>query len=110
MDYRCPVCATDLGKRRLGQAILIKMTTQCSHCNSALQLKVHWTESIIVVINFAAIAALAAFAYWFQSRGLVLVAAATAMVGAAALPVLERTCLRSWPRYALAVREHEPHP
>jgi len=71
MDYRCPVCPADLGKRRLGQAILIKMAIECSHCKSVLYLNVHRVETIIVVINFAAIVVLAAFAYWFESKGMV---------------------------------------
>lgn len=108
MDYRCPVCTADLGKRRFGQAIMIKMTTQCSHCNSVLHLNVHRSETIVVAINFAVIVVLAAFAYWFQSRDLVLVAVGAAMAGAAALPLLERSYLRSWPRYASIIGSPDP--
>ena len=99
MDYRCPVCGGDLGKRRLGQNIVAKMAIECKHCNSVVFLNVHPAEKIIVMFNFAVIVLLAAFAWWFQSRNLVLVAVAAAMAGASAMPLLERTYLRRWPRY-----------
>lgn len=108
MDYRCPVCTLDLGKRRLGQAILVKMAIECSHCKSALYLNVHRIETVVVVINFTAIVVLAAFAYWLQSKGMVLVAVGAATAGAAAMPVLERTWLRNWPRYRSSAAQPEP--
>lgn len=102
MDYRCPVCTAEQGKRRFDQSILIKMATQCPRCNSVLHLNVHRSETIVVGIDFAAIIALAAFAYWFQSGRAALLAVGAAMAGAAALPLLERTYLRTWPRYVSA--------
>lgn len=108
MDYRCPVCRADLGKRKLGQAIIARMSVECRHCKNMLQLNVHRAETLIVLLNFAAIVVLAAFAYWFQSQGLILVAVVVAMTGASALPLLERTYLRAWPRYVPAVHSPEP--
>ncbi|MBE0614576.1 MAG: hypothetical protein IH604_12975 [Burkholderiales bacterium] len=84
---------------------MIKLEMQCPHCKSVVVYNIHRLEHAIVLLNFAVIVVLAAFAYWFQSRGLVVVAAGAAVVGAAALPVLERTYLRSWPRYA-AIDRH----
>ena len=104
MDYRCPVCRADLGKRKLSQTIAPRMAIECSRCKSVIHLNVHRAETIIVLLNFAVIVALAAFAYWFQSRGMVLVAVGAALVGASALPLLERTYLRTWPRYVSAVQ------
>jgi hypothetical protein len=100
MDYRCPVCGTNLGRRKLTQAIVTQMETECSGCKSSICLNVHWLEEIVVLLSFGAIAVLAAFAYWFQSQGLVIVALAAALLGALALPLLEKTYLRTWPRYA----------
>jgi len=102
MDYRCPVCRADLGKRRLSQTIVARMAIECSHCNSVIFLNVHRVENIVVMLNFAVIVALAAFAWWFHSRGLVLVALVAALAGASSLPLLERTYLRNWPRYVSA--------
>ena len=99
MDYRCPVCRANLGKRNLSQTIAPRMEIQCVHCNSVIRLDLHRAETVIVLVNFATIVVLAVFAYWFQSRGLVLVAVGAAIVGASALPLLERTALRTWPRY-----------
>jgi hypothetical protein len=76
------------------------MEIECSHCKSGIRLNVHRVEEIVVLLSFGTVAALAAFAYWFQSRGLVLTALGAAMLGALALPLLEQTYLRSWPRYA----------
>ncbi len=108
MDYRCPVCGADLGKRRLSQNIVAKMALECKHCNSVIILNVHRVENIIVMFNFVAIVALAALAYRFHSRDLVLLALAAALLGAAALPLLERTWLRNWPRYVSADQAPKP--
>lgn len=100
MDYRCPVCKTNIAKRRFSQSILLGLETECPHCRSVVRYNLHRIESIIVMINFGALIMLAALAYWLQSRDLVLIAVGVAMVGAGALPVLEHTYLRTWPRYA----------
>lgn len=84
------------------------MEIDCSHCKSTIRLNVHRAETIIVLLNFGTIIVLAAFAYWFQSQGLVLSALGAAMVGALALPVLEQTYLRTWPRYASIVQSPDP--
>jgi hypothetical protein len=103
MDYRCPVCRMNLGKRRLGQAIFARMEVDCPHCKSTLRLNLHRTEVILVLLNFGSIVVLAAFAYLFQSQGLVLTALGAAALGALALPLLEQTYLRTWPRYTSTV-------
>ena len=108
MDYRCPVCGTIQSKSKFGQSIVMRMETECPHCHGILRLNVHPAESFVVVLDFAAIIVLGALAYWFQSGELVLFAAGAAMLGASALPALERTYLRSWPRYASAVQRSEP--
>jgi len=76
------------------------MEIECSHCKSTIHLNVHRAEEIIVLLSFGAIIVIAACAYWFESRGLGLSAFGAAMVGALALPLLEHTYLRNWPRYA----------
>ena len=79
------------------------MEIDCSHCKSTIRLNVHWAEEIIVLLSFGTIIVLAAFAYWFESQGLVLSAFGAAMAGALALPLLEKTYLRTWPRYVSSV-------
>jgi hypothetical protein len=100
MDHRCPVCSKAIVKRGMSHTVMVKLEIECPHCKSVVAYNIHRVENMIVLLNFAAIVVLATFAYWFQSRGLVLVAVGVAIVGAAALPVLERTYLRTWPRYA----------
>ena len=80
----------------------------CTHCKGRIRLNVHRLEMIIVMFNFGAIAVMGALAYWFQSQALMLVALGAAMAGIAALPLLERTYLRSWPRFTAVVRNPEP--
>src|SRR3990167_5160409 len=108
MDYRCPVCRENIAKRRLSQMVMLKLEIECPRCNSVVRHNIHRAETIIVLLDFAAIIVLAAFAYWFQSRGLVVVAVGAAMAGASALPLLERTYLRTWPRYAAIAQSPEP--
>lgn len=104
MDYRCPICRADLGHRKLSQAIVARMEMACSRCQGRIRLNVHRAEMVVVMFNFGAIVVMGALAYGFQSQALVLVALAAAMAGMAALPLLERTYLRSWPRYTASVR------
>jgi hypothetical protein len=100
MDYRCPVCGANLGRRRLTQAVVAQMDIECSGCKSDIRLNVHWVEELVVLLSCGTIVVLAAFAYWFQSQGWVIAALGAAMLGALALPLLENTYLRTWPRYA----------
>ena len=100
MDYGCPVCKVTLPKRKLGQSIVARMEIDCPYCASRIRMNVHRAELIIVLVNFAAIVVLGASAYWYQRQDLVLLALGVAMVGALALPLLEQTYLRAWPRYA----------
>jgi hypothetical protein len=105
MDYRCPLCSANLGKRKLTQAIVARMESECSSCMGLLRLNVHRAESIVVVLGFAAIVVLAALAYRTQSHDLALAAFGAAMAGALALPLLESTYLRNWPRYVPGARK-----
>jgi hypothetical protein len=100
MDYRCPACTADLGKRKLTQAIVARMETDCSHCGRTIRLNIHRAEVVIVLLNFGTIVVLGASAWWFQSDRLALALFGAVMLGALALPLLERTYLRKWPRYA----------
>ncbi len=108
MDYRCPVCRAQLAKRKLSQAIVARMEIECSHCKSTIRNNFHWTEVAIVLLSFGTFLVLAAFAYWLQSQRLMVLTLGAAMVGAAALPLLERTYLRNWPRYAAIEQKQAP--
>ncbi len=108
MDYRCPACRANLGKQKFSHAVMGGLEIECTHCKSIVRVNVHPAETVIIMFNFAAILVLAVFAYWFQSRGLVLVAVGAGLVGASALPLLERTWLRNWPRYAPMARDPAP--
>lgn len=102
MDYRCPLCRTDIGRRRLRHAVVTKMETDCPNCKGRLRLNVHNAESMLVVGVFALIVILGAIAYRLQSQEWALAAFGAAMLGSLAVPVLERVVLRAWPRYAAA--------
>jgi DNA-directed RNA polymerase subunit RPC12/RpoP len=104
MDYRCPICGADLGRRKLTQAIVARMDIECSGCKGDIRLNVHWVEEIVVLLGFGTAVALAALAYWSQNQGLVIAAAGAALLGSLALPVLEKTFLRAWPRYVPRVQ------
>lgn len=105
MDYRCPVCGANLAKRKLTQAIVARMEIDCSHCGKRISLNVHPAEEIAVLAGFGAFVVLAAVAYSHQSQALGLAAFAVAMLTALALPLLEKTYLRAWPRYTSTGRE-----
>jgi DNA-directed RNA polymerase subunit RPC12/RpoP len=100
MDYRCPDCGTNLRRRGWTDAVVARMEVECSHCRNVIRLNIHPAEVTLVLLIFGTIVVLAAFGYWFQSRGLMLAVFGAAMAGALALPLLERVYLRSWPRYA----------
>jgi DNA-directed RNA polymerase subunit RPC12/RpoP len=108
MDYRCPLCKADLGHRKLSQAIVARMEMDCTHCKGRIHLNIHRVEMVIVMFNFAAIVVMGGLAYWFQSQGLMLAALGAAMAGVLALPLLERTYLRAWPRYTSTVKNPGP--
>ena len=100
MDHRCPLCGGSLAKRKLSQSIVARMEIDCSHCKGRIRLNLHPAEASVLLLSFGTFVVLAALAYALQSQGLALMAFGTAMVGALALPLLERIFLRSWPRYA----------
>jgi len=99
MDHRCPDCRAILGKRKLSQAIVARMEMDCPHCKRRIRLNIHRAEAGVVLAVFGATILLAAIAYSIRSQGMMLAAFGAAMAGALALPVLERTYLRTWPRY-----------
>lgn len=99
MDYRCPLCGANLARRRLSEAVITRMETDCSHCKRRIRLNVHRAEAMVVFLGFGAFVVLVALAYWRQSHGLMLFAFGAAMASALAMPLLERTWLRAWPRY-----------
>ncbi len=100
MDHRCPLCGASLAKRKLTQAIITRMEIDCSHCSRKILLNIHPVEMLLVVVFFCAFLALGLLAYWTKSHELLLAAFGAAMLGSLALPALERTYLRDWPRYA----------
>ena len=100
MDHRCPVCRADLGNRKLSQAVMTRMEIDCKHCKARIRLNVHAAEAALVVLDFAALVVLALLAYLYQSHALMMAALGAVMAGAIMLPLLEKTWLRSWPRYA----------
>lgn len=105
MNYRCPLCGTIQKKTKFGQSMVTRMEVECVQCHRLLRLNVHRAEAILVLLDFAAIITLALLAYRFQDRDLMLAAFGAAMLGAAALPLLERVCLRNWPRYRSAAAD-----
>lgn len=102
MNYRCPYCEKDLKTRKLSHAVVARAETDCVHCKSRLCYNVHRLEFTIVMFNFAAVAVFIAAAYWLHSKTLAIIAFGAAMLGALTLPVLERTWLKDWPRFAKA--------
>lgn len=108
MDYRCPVCGEDLGNRRLTQAVVTRMEIDCPKCKRIIRLNVHRVEMLVVVLSFGAIVALAALGYWLQSQKLMMLAFAAAAAGSLAVPLLERTYLRSWRRYVAGAEHSKP--
>jgi hypothetical protein len=99
MVYSCPLCNGSLARRKFTQAIITRMETDCPHCKRGIQLNVHPMEMAVVVVFFVVFLALGLLAYWLQSHEALLAAFGAAMLGSLALPMLERTYLRSWPRY-----------
>ena len=109
MDYRCPACSTNLGRQKFSQTVMGGLEVECPRCKSVIRLNLHPAETAIIMLNFAAIVVLAAFAYWLQSRGLALAAVGAGFVGTSALPLLERTWWRNWPRYAPMAPKQSPN-
>jgi hypothetical protein len=99
VDYRCPHCGHDLKSRRIVHALVAAMESECSRCKRRIKLNIHPAETLLVLVCFAAMALLGTLAYRLQSERLALLTFVAAMAGAAAVPLLERTLLRRWPRY-----------
>jgi hypothetical protein len=102
MDHRCPACNGSLAKRKLIDAVITRMESECLHCKRKLRLNVHGVEQAAIIINFFTIVGLGALAYYFKSEPLMLATFAAVLIGSLVMPVMERTWLRSWPRYVIA--------
>jgi predicted Zn finger-like uncharacterized protein len=100
MDYRCPVCGVDLPRRKLSHAIVARMEIDCPHCKTRIRLNVHQVEVAATVVHFGAILAFCVVAYLQMGQGLFLLTLAAAGAGALVVPLLDRTWLRTWPRYS----------
>lgn len=100
MNCHCPICHVDLGRRKLGYAIVARMEVECAHCRNPIRLNVHPLENQVILGSFGAFLILAALAYLLKHQALAVAAFGVAMLGAVALPILERTVLRNWARYA----------
>lgn len=99
MDHRCPLCARDLAGRRLSQAVVARMEIDCPYCKRRIRVNVHRLEEALLFATLAGFVGFAALGYWLERESLYLAAFAAAMLGAAALPLVERIWLRTWPRY-----------
>ena len=110
MDCRCPACGKDLGRRKLGHSVVARMEVDCTHCKSRIRVNVHRAETMLVLFNFVAIAVFFGGAYWLRNQTLAVVAFGAAMLGALALPLLEKIWLRDWPRYAPLPPRSDPPP
>ena len=108
MDYRCPLCAVAITKRKLSHAIVARMEMDCPHCAGRIRLNVHPWEVILSVFNFVAILGFAAGAYALQSKELALFAMGALMAGMAVLIALERFHLQDWPRFGPATPRTGP--
>jgi len=99
MDNRCPICAKDLGRRKLAYSVVARMEVDCPHCGGGLTVHVHPAERVVVLGGSAAVLALAVLSYAARSQVLLLVALAAGMATAGATALLEHAWLRAWPRY-----------
>ena len=107
MDYRCPICRADLGQRKVVHAIVTTMESDCSVCRGRLRMNIHKAEMAVVLVSFGAILVVGVLAYSLQSHVLALLLFGVALAGALAVPLLENTWLRRWPRYIPATPEAE---
>ncbi|MGB5081932.1 MAG: hypothetical protein WBO23_14440 [Burkholderiales bacterium] len=108
VDYRCPICAKDLATRKLLHSVVARWEIDCRFCGGRIRLNAHPLELRVVTLSFAAFLVLAVLAWRLESNALTLLALAVGVGGAAALPVLERTTLRAWARYAPLERNPGP--
>jgi hypothetical protein len=99
MDHRCPLCGSPLTGRKLSQPIIARAEIDCPFCKGRLKVNLHPAEEAVVLATLAGFLLLAGLGYALGREGLYVLAFAVAMLGAGALPVLERFWLRAWPRY-----------
>jgi len=108
MNYRCPNCAKDLATRKLLQSVIARWEIDCRYCGRRIRLNVHPLELKVVTFSFAAFVALAVLAWRLENNALTLLALCAGVGGAVALPIIERTYLRTWARYAPLAQRRTP--
>lgn len=108
MNYRCPNCTEDLATRKLLQSVIARWEIDCRYCGRRIRLNVHPLELKIVTFSFVAFVGLAMLAWRLENNVLTLLALCAGVGGAVALPILERTYLRTWARYALLAHSRTP--
>jgi hypothetical protein len=108
MNHRCPLCRMDLGQRKLGQAIIARLELDCPFCMNRIRLNLHPAETVVALLNLGMVIVLAVLAYRYQNQGLAMAALGIAMAGLLVLPLLEKTWLRDWPRYARLAKAPQP--
>ena len=74
MIHRCPACHGSLSKRKLVDAVITRMESECPHCKRRLRLNVHRAEQTAVIVNFAAIVGLGGLAFALKSEPLMVAA------------------------------------
>ena len=99
MDYRCPSCGENLGTRKRANAVLTKMEVDCPKCSRRLQLNIHSIESAAMILYCVGFVGLVALGYLLDRRGLLVTGILVGLAGWVGMHALERTCLRTWPRY-----------
>jgi DNA-directed RNA polymerase subunit RPC12/RpoP len=101
MDYRCPLCARDLGRHKLGRSIVARMEIDCPYCMRRIRLNMHRAEEALVFATLVAFVLLVALGYWLAREALYVAAVGAALLAALAQPLVERS-LPTWPRYGPA--------
>jgi hypothetical protein len=99
MDHRCPLCGDRIAFRKLSQPIIARAEIDCPFCKGRLKVNLHAAEEAVVLGTLGGFLLCAGLGYWLESEGLYVAAFAVAMLGAGALPLIERLWLRAWPRY-----------
>jgi hypothetical protein len=94
--------------RKLTQPIIARAEIDCPFCKGRLKVNLHPAEEAITLGTLAGFLLLAALGYWLGREALYVAAVGVAMLGAAALPVLERLWLATWPRYVKPKSGSEP--
>jgi hypothetical protein len=99
MDYRCPQCGFDLGRKKLARSIVARIDLDCPNCRAPLSMNLHRSEIATVIAAAGVAVPLAVLALSRHSGALLLAALGVAVAGAVAVNWVERVRLRAWPRY-----------